>query len=208
MANVYFLDTNIFMYAAGASHPYKEPCVRILSLVETGELVAAINTEVLQELLYRYSHISLPDKGVQLCRMILKYPLLIWPVTETDIRLAIDLFHAHYARGLKVHDAIHREPGLLEMSHEEARRCFHAHLDAHAEALVSEHQYLQRQIERCFGVEVSLGALVVANAGKRDFEILLASTVLVPIFEPTPQEVDEAERLLEQLRSIGRGWYR
>jgi len=104
---------------------YKEPCVRILSLVETGELVAAINTEVLQELLYRYSHISLPDKGVQLCRMILKYPLLIWPVTETDIRLAIDLFHAHYARGLKVRDAIH----AATMRHNDVRHLISADRD-------------------------------------------------------------------------------
>jgi len=129
--------------------------------------------------------------------------------TLADIALG-----GYYGTAALLHEVVEldillrREPGLLEMSHEEARRCFHAHLDAHAEALVSEHQYLQRQIERCFGAEVSLGALVVANAGKRDFEILLASTVLVPIFEPTPQEVDEAERLLEQLRSIGRGWYR
>jgi hypothetical protein len=29
-----FLDANIFMYAAGAVHPYKEPCVGILSSLE------------------------------------------------------------------------------------------------------------------------------------------------------------------------------
>lgn len=102
-----FLDANVFMYAAGASHPYKEPCVRILSDVETGVLVAAINTEILQELLYRYSHIKLTGKGVQLCRDILKYPLTILPVTETDIRLAIDLFDTYRVAGLKPRDSIH-----------------------------------------------------------------------------------------------------
>ncbi len=60
-----FLDTNIFMYAAGAPHPYKEACLRILADMEAGILSAAINTEVLQELLYRYSHIRLAAKGIQ-----------------------------------------------------------------------------------------------------------------------------------------------
>ncbi len=107
MADIIFLDTNIFMYAAGASHPYKEPCVRILSDIESGALVAAINTEVFQELLYRYSHIKLADKGVRLCREILNYSLTILPVTEADIRLAIELFDAHRAKGLGPRDAIH-----------------------------------------------------------------------------------------------------
>ncbi len=107
MAEITFLDVNIFMYAAGVPHPYKDPCVRILSDVEMGVLVAAINTEILQELLYRYSHIKLADKGLQLCRDILQYPLTILPVTEADLRLAIDLFESHRAVGLKPRDAIH-----------------------------------------------------------------------------------------------------
>ncbi|MFQ5614177.1 MAG: hypothetical protein ACE5H9_18805 [Anaerolineae bacterium] len=53
MAELTFLDANIFMYAAGAPHNYKEPCVRILADVEMGALAAAVNTEVFQELLYR-----------------------------------------------------------------------------------------------------------------------------------------------------------
>lgn len=107
MAETIFLDANIFMYAAGVPHPYKQPCIRILSDVETGALAAAINTEVLQELLYRYSHIKLADKGLQLCREILLYPLTILPVREADIRLAIDLYDTHRLIGLKPRDTIH-----------------------------------------------------------------------------------------------------
>jgi len=40
--NEYFIDTNIFMYAAGKPHEFKEPCVDILSRVQSGELKAAI----------------------------------------------------------------------------------------------------------------------------------------------------------------------
>jgi predicted nucleic acid-binding protein len=107
MTETIFLDVNVFMYAAGTPHPYKDACVRILADVETGALTATVNVEILQELLYRYSHIKLVDKGVQLCRDILKYPLTILPVTETDVRLAIDLFDSHHAVGLKPRDAVH-----------------------------------------------------------------------------------------------------
>ncbi len=102
-----FLDANVFMYAAGAPHPYKSPCVRILSDVEMGTLVAAINTEVLQELLYRYSHIQMAGKGVKLCRDILKYPLTVLPITEADIRLDVDLYDTYRVTGLGPRDSIH-----------------------------------------------------------------------------------------------------
>ncbi len=107
MADIAFLDSNVFMYAAGASHPCKDPCVRILSGVETGALIAAVNTEILQELLYRYSHIKLTDKGLQLCRAVLRYPLTILAVTEVDIRLVIDLFDTYHSMGIRPRDAIH-----------------------------------------------------------------------------------------------------
>jgi predicted nucleic acid-binding protein len=104
---MFFLDTNIFMYAAGAEHPYKAPCIRILSDIENGIVEAAGNTEVLQELLYRYTHIRLADKGIQLCREVLLLTLAIFSVTESDLRLAIDLFEAHRTAGFKPRDAIH-----------------------------------------------------------------------------------------------------
>ncbi|MBI1878571.1 MAG: type II toxin-antitoxin system VapC family toxin [Chloroflexi bacterium] len=107
MAEPIFLDVNVFMYAAGAPHPYKDIYVSILEDVENGVLTAATNSEVLQELLYRYSHIKLADKGIQLCRAVMQYPLAILPVTEADVRLAVDLFEAHRVNGLKPRDAIH-----------------------------------------------------------------------------------------------------
>lgn len=102
-----FLDVNLFMYAAGRPHPLKEPCIRILSDVERRYLQAAINTEVLQELLYRYSHIGLAGKGIQLCREVLKYPLAVLPVTLEDIHVAVELFDAHRSQGITPRDAIH-----------------------------------------------------------------------------------------------------
>lgn len=102
-----FLDANIFMYAAGTAHVYKEPCIQLLTELENGHLRATINTEIIQELLYRYSHIGLAEKGLQLSRDVMRYPLAILSVAAGDIYLAIDIYDSYRLRGLKPRDAIH-----------------------------------------------------------------------------------------------------
>ena len=47
-----FLDTNVFLYAAGAAHPERDACVRVLRSVADGSLDATVNSEVVQEILY------------------------------------------------------------------------------------------------------------------------------------------------------------
>lgn len=106
-APLVFLDVNVFMYAAGKPHFYKDACVRIVADVENGRLNAAINTEIVQELLYRYSMIGMVTQGIQLSRYVLKLPLIILPVTETDMRSALFVFEQYHAAGLKPRDAIH-----------------------------------------------------------------------------------------------------
>jgi predicted nucleic acid-binding protein len=51
---VILIDANIFMYAAGAEHPHKEPSRMFLEQVARGEVDAALDAEVLQEILHRY----------------------------------------------------------------------------------------------------------------------------------------------------------
>lgn len=102
-----FLDANVFMYAIGAEHAYKKPCLRILSDVETGRLTAVINTEIIQEMLYRYSYIGRPDTGIQICQTILKYPIDILPVTVSDAKQAVKLFKTYHDSGIKPRDVIH-----------------------------------------------------------------------------------------------------
>ena len=50
------LDTNIFLYAAGRSHRYKEPCVRLLQEAAGRIGEYAIDAELLQEVLYVCGH--------------------------------------------------------------------------------------------------------------------------------------------------------
>ncbi len=107
MSENIFLDVNIFMYASGNSHVYKQPCINILNEVESGNIIATINTEILQELLYRYYYIKLPEKGIELCNKILKYSLTILPVTKSDMVLAIETFNSSKEKGIKPRDCIH-----------------------------------------------------------------------------------------------------
>ena len=42
------VDSIVLMYAAGAEHPHKAPCVRFLDRVATGEVEAVLDAELLQ----------------------------------------------------------------------------------------------------------------------------------------------------------------
>ena len=57
------VDANIIMYAAGADHPHKQPCVRLLERIAGGEIEATIDAEVLQEILHRYRAIRRWEDG-------------------------------------------------------------------------------------------------------------------------------------------------
>ena len=103
----YFLDTNVFMYAAGREHPLKAPCVAVLRQVAQEKIEALINTEVLQEILYRYSAIGELERGLQLARLAVEQVGGdVLPVTLADMRRAFDLM-ARHGTTIKSRDAVH-----------------------------------------------------------------------------------------------------
>jgi uncharacterized protein len=51
---VILVDSNVLMYAAGAEHPNKAAAIAFLGRVATGEIDAALDAEVLQEVMHRY----------------------------------------------------------------------------------------------------------------------------------------------------------
>lgn len=100
-----FVDSNIPMYVAGRDHPLREPARRFLARARGGEFEICTSTEVLQEILYRYSALkrldlagSVYDLFVQLCPTVLSVTL-----ADTDRAKAMLLG----APGLSVRDAIH-----------------------------------------------------------------------------------------------------
>ncbi len=103
----YFLDTNVFMYAAGQAHPLKGPCVEVLQQVTREVIDATINTEVLQEILYRYSAIGELTRGLRLARLAVdQVGGNVLSVTLTDMHRAFDLME-RYGTSIKSRDAIH-----------------------------------------------------------------------------------------------------
>lgn len=57
------VDANVFMYAAGAAHPHKEPSLQFLTQVAEGEVEAYVDAETLQEILHRYRAIGRWKEG-------------------------------------------------------------------------------------------------------------------------------------------------
>ena len=87
-----FIDSNIPMYVAGGEHPNREPARRFLDRVRRGKVEACSSTEVLQEILYRYTSLGRLD----LAREVYDLFVEICPVV-LDVTLA-DTDHAGFDR--------------------------------------------------------------------------------------------------------------
>jgi hypothetical protein len=100
-----FLDTNVFLYAAGGSHPERDACARVLRKVADGSLDATVNTEVVQEILYVLVRRGRRKEAVTLARHVTDlFPDLL-PVTREDMLSACGLVQ-RYPR-LPARDAVH-----------------------------------------------------------------------------------------------------
>ncbi len=96
------------MYAAGKEHPLKDGCVKILSAVASGDLKVYTDTEVFQEILFRYYHISQIDMGFQIFDFfstIMNGNVL--PVTHQDVNQARYFAEFESTAGLSPRDLIH-----------------------------------------------------------------------------------------------------
>jgi hypothetical protein len=100
-----FIDSNIPMYVAGAAHPNREPALRLLEAVRAADLEACTSTEVLQEILCRYSAIGRPDLAKSAYDLFVQVVHEVFDVTLADTDLARDLLTA--TGGLSARDAIH-----------------------------------------------------------------------------------------------------
>jgi len=102
-----FLDVNVPMYAAGGAHPYREACVWVLTQVAEGQLQAAIDSEIIQEILYRYGELQRWDIAVTLATNLLDLVPTVYSVGLDDVHLAIELFEQYAPQGVKARDLVH-----------------------------------------------------------------------------------------------------
>ena len=100
-----FLDTNVFLYAAGTPHALREPCRAVLERVAAGTLHAITSAEVVQELLYVLARKGRREDAVRLAASVIDLCPDILPVTGADVRAAGELLKA--SATLSVRDAVH-----------------------------------------------------------------------------------------------------
>jgi predicted nucleic acid-binding protein len=114
-----FLDVSIPMYAAGRAHPYKEVCVWIMTEVAEGRIEAVIDTEIIQEILYRYGALRRWDIASTMASDLLDLIPTALPIRLADVRLAIEMFGRYAPHGISARDVIHaavmQSNGLTEI---------------------------------------------------------------------------------------------
>jgi predicted nucleic acid-binding protein len=100
-----FLDTNVFLYAAGGEHRLREPARRILRLLEAGTLAATTSVEVVQELTFVLWRRGLHRQGRELARIVLRLFPAMLPLTRADLELALSVLDR--SPSLTPRDAVH-----------------------------------------------------------------------------------------------------
>jgi hypothetical protein len=105
------LDANIFMYAAGSDHPAKAPSLNLLGRIARGEVEAAVDAEVLQEILHRYRALSRWDDGKTVFDLARRIVPVVIPVTAEVVDAARRLLDRY--PNLMARDALHAATCLL-----------------------------------------------------------------------------------------------
>ncbi len=102
-----FIDVNLPMYATGRDHPYRESCVWVLSEITKGNLEGVIDTEIIQEVLYRYGALGRWETGSSMASSLLDLFSTVLPVTRDDMELALALFSEYGPQGIRARDVLH-----------------------------------------------------------------------------------------------------
>jgi predicted nucleic acid-binding protein len=78
------IDTNIFIYASGKPHPFREKSQHVLKQVMLNPAGFNISSEILQEILHVYSNKNSMKKGIKLVETVLKIFPQVFPITTKD----------------------------------------------------------------------------------------------------------------------------
>lgn len=100
-----FVDSNIFIYAAGQPHPHKEPSKYFLEKVAKNQIKAITSTEALQEILHRYCVINDRPRGFAIFDDCIQIITVVLPLTKQDILKARQVMEKYPS--VDARDAIH-----------------------------------------------------------------------------------------------------
>ena len=93
------------MYLAGVEHPNREPSRHLLEQVQRGKVSACTSTEVLQEILYRYTSLGRHSTAREVYNLFVEICPVVHPITLADTDRARDLLQT--VAGISARDAIH-----------------------------------------------------------------------------------------------------
>jgi uncharacterized protein len=100
-----FVDSNIPMYVAGSEHQHRDAARRFLERVEAGQIEASTSTEVLHEILCRYSSIGRRDLAGGVYDLFVEACPVVLDVTLADTDRARNLISE--SNSISPRDAIH-----------------------------------------------------------------------------------------------------
>ena len=108
----FLIDTNIVMYAAGKKHPYRSACAKIISAIADGSFHANVgvpvtDTEVFQEILYRYALVGKWQTGILICQHLLELGLEILPISSDEVPRMVALAEAYKEKAVSPRDLVH-----------------------------------------------------------------------------------------------------
>ncbi len=106
------VDANVLMYAAGAEHQYKSPSLALLEDVAMGRVEAAIDAEVLQEVLHRYRAINRWTEGRYVFDSARRIFTVILPITVEVVDHA--RFLLDESSEISARDALHAAVVTIE----------------------------------------------------------------------------------------------
>src|SRR5262245_55146200 len=100
-----FVDSNIPMYVAGRDHPLRDPARRFLERAHRGDVDVCTSTDVLQEILYRYSALKRLDLAATVYDLFVQLCPTVLPVTLADTDRARSMLVG--SPGVTARDAVH-----------------------------------------------------------------------------------------------------
>ena len=100
-----FIDANLIMYSIGSPHFLREPCKKCLEKIKSREILGVTNTEVLQEILYRYFSIERRTLGEIAYKSMIEFCTDIFPVRIMDTDKALEILKR--VNGITSRDAVH-----------------------------------------------------------------------------------------------------
>ncbi len=107
------LDVNVPMYAAGKEHKYKKPCVWVMEEIAESRIQAVIDTEIIQEVLYRYFAIRQWKFAVSISRQLMVIVPEVMTVSAEHMHVAVDLFEEYGPAGIPPRDMLHAAVMIL-----------------------------------------------------------------------------------------------